>query len=154
LDGGGSGSDFLGRKLKERWRLGREARDGGLECRMHPRKRNFDELFMLLEDRDVNNGPGQRIMADPFPQSRSRGRNFRGCPKWRLDAIFSQSLPAVDRIETDSKVTLTSSCPRWLHVVHPICSLRKEHNKVRTRRAYGFRVASERVLGGAHVHRI
>jgi hypothetical protein len=33
---------------------------------MHPRRRNLDELFMLLEDRDANNVPGQRIMADPF----------------------------------------------------------------------------------------
>jgi len=66
LDGAGSGSDFLGRKLKERRRWGREGRDGGLECRMHLRRRNREELFMLLEDRDAKDVPGQRIMADPF----------------------------------------------------------------------------------------
>jgi hypothetical protein len=33
---------------------------------MHPRRRSLEELFMLLEDRDANDVPGQRIMADPF----------------------------------------------------------------------------------------
>lgn len=136
MDGGASGSDFLGRKLKERRRWGGEGKDGGLECRMHPRRRNLDELFMLLEDRDASDGPGQRIMADPFLEIAVEDGIFSDVLNGVGVPYIHRKLPRFsDRMgrneESNVFVSLVSSN-------HTIDSLLMRCKNIRTLRTYRF----------------